>query len=188
MHYFYTISKMQAIYFMLIIKTKRHNWHNRDVIVGISEIKANSFYLLQSQYWMHGKMSIAMLSTQNRDMVNSSLIACLFAILLEMIDKEMCDILLWNMWFILFLHYVESVPSYMDRSMRKSAFLHIRTEKAHLCSLIRAFIVHRQNYWTLQNACMVSRGPDNTLHMRKMILICAFCEWSKAFCRLIHPI
>ena len=36
--------------------------------------------------------------------------------------------------------------------------------------------------------CMESKGPDNTLRMRRMIWTCAFCACSKALFRLTKPI
>ena len=38
----------------------------------------------------------------------------------------------------------------------------------------------------LQNVWIESKGPDDTLHMHRMIWICAFCTCSKALFRLIR--
>ena len=44
----------------------------------------------------------------------------------------------------------------------------------HPHSLIRTFIVRLQNHWILQNIWMESKGPGNTLRMRRIIWIFAF--------------
>ena len=59
--------------------------------------------------------------------------------------------------------------------MRKRVFVHMRTAMAQISlrMLIRAFTVRSQNHWILQNVWMMSKGSDDTLRMRKIILICA---------------
>ena len=46
-------------------------------------------------------------------------------------------------------------------------------------SLIKAFTVHWQDHWVLQNVWMESNGPEDSLHMHRIIFICLFCTYSK---------
>ena len=57
-------------------------------------------------------------------------------------------------------------------------------QPAHSRSLIRTFTVHYQNHWILQNVWMESKGPDDTLPMRRMIRICAYWVCLKALFHL----
>ena len=52
-------------------------------------------------------------------------------------------------------------------------------QPAHRRILTRAFPVHLTNHWIQQKVWMESKGPDDTLRMRKMIWICAFCAPSR---------
>ena len=60
-------------------------------------------------------------------------------------------------------------------------------QPAHLHCLIRTLPVHLQNHWILQNVGMESKGPDDTLHICRMICICALCVCSKAFFSWCDP-
>ena len=76
----------------------------------------------------------------------------------------------------------------MDSAMRKLR-AYVDTEcpdqPAYLHSLIKAFTIHQQNHWRIQNVGMEVRGPDDT----SRLWICTFCACLKAlilFCCVRH--
>ena len=75
-------------------------------------------------------------------------------------------------------------PRHVKACLRAYADSEGPDHPAHPHSLIRIFTVRQQNHWTLQNVWIESKSPDDTLHMRRMIWICAFCVCSKALFRL----
>ena len=71
-----------------------------------------------------------------------------------------------------------------DYIIRKRIFRHRRTAKVQISLRIhavwsRVFTLRSQNCWVLQNVWMESKGPDDSLRMRRMIWICAACALFK---------
>ena len=45
-------------------------------------------------------------------------------------------------------------------------------QPAHPCSLIRAFVVCLNDTWVQQNVSIDSQGPDETVQIHRIVLIC----------------
>ena len=74
----------------------------------------------------------------------------------------------------------------MGDTMRKHVIGHVWTAKANIslriCAVWSGPSLSSNNHWILQNVCKKTKGQDETLHMCRMIWICAFAHVRKHFC------